>query len=542
MGFKLDTGDMERHNVELRMLLDRHRRRYNLAKETDQFERIVLNVLNKNKDEVPAAEESSIQMRFVDPSGLKRLEHFLDYVIKSCQGLNQLEDFQQTLRLALQHSRRQSILVNHQTADQNQTGRALEPFCLFCAKDLNETAAGHEQSLWNLGQPAACSTPRRIIVTHPVESIEINRGSPHTLPLPLPAPAYGHQGAHPETHNNRGTSNGPAQTGTTNLFFNLPIVDLLAQQPPLPTNGLVTPPLSAAPTPDLVSRSPTLRAGEQPAPSADPSQPVGNVYTPRVPHQQQVASPIRVAWMEDGRTDQQQQLSNASLHDKLQSTLQEREQQLQQLQQHRHQLEKSLQQAQRQPTVADRNNLNLQVVPPSPGEDERRMDTEGARADTIVSNLEAFFESGILQEGQGRRSSTPVREAISQPALVIDEEPDLSRISPAGSKDSEASTARASDGSRIEEVSAKLLAGIKKRRTTRAAATPPAASARALPVKPSRTSDQSLSQRPTRQPPVARAAAQDSATQPSATPIVIKKRPKRRQGRANAKQFRQSPY
>lgn len=120
MVFELDTRDMERHSVELRLYLEKAARRFEKAQMRDAYERIVKNQLPQldlngpnvlQLDQLSSAEES------------RRLTAFLGRLIDACNRSEHHERLQSALRDSLYQSRRKSITIGSQP----------EPFCYFCA-------------------------------------------------------------------------------------------------------------------------------------------------------------------------------------------------------------------------------------------------------------------------------------------------------------------------------------------------------------------------------------------------------------------------
>lgn len=361
----LDTSDMEKHSVELRVLLDRHRRRFNTAQRPHAFEEIVMATLNKNRQQ-QANQDNYIHLQTVDPEGLKMLARFLDQLIAHCQRLEQHEQFQQTLRAALQSSRRQSILAQQQQGD---CARPLEPFCLFCASDLHATTCHH-------GLP-----------DHQA----------HYQGL-----AAGQTGAH-----GAAGARGPLA----------PATHLDGQQQFVPSIQLVpesvTPPPSAAPTPDV-------GFGHQ------------HTYTPNLHQQAGDGCHTRSARLTTNASAQSHS-ANAN---------------------------------------ADTHNDHRAGPPGSPaGEQQDDMDLDYIAPDSVKARLEQF-DDDMAHPGQVGRSSTPLSDApIAASGLVIDDtRANVSQPSPIGASVSYAELAAAAStppntrkpagrhAKSIDQVSAKLQA------------------------------------------------------------------------------------
>lgn len=124
MVFELDTKDMQRHEVELRMFMDKARRRFAKANLGDVFERIVKGALPDDEDAGP----NKLQLDSVgSQEEARRLGAFLDRLVEKCIHLEQHRMLEDTLRDKLQRSRRKCVI--------EMQGQA-EPMCYFCASGL----------------------------------------------------------------------------------------------------------------------------------------------------------------------------------------------------------------------------------------------------------------------------------------------------------------------------------------------------------------------------------------------------------------------
>lgn len=121
MVFELDTKDMERHAVELRLYIEKAKRRFVKAQMVDQYERIIHSALPKDQE----ADEGLIINHITDEEA-RRLNSYLERLITKCYRREQHEMLQKALRDSLYKSRRQSVLA----AD----GSQFEPVCFFCAQ------------------------------------------------------------------------------------------------------------------------------------------------------------------------------------------------------------------------------------------------------------------------------------------------------------------------------------------------------------------------------------------------------------------------
>lgn len=124
MVFELDTKDMERHAVELRLYIEKAKRRFSKAQMIDMFEKIVKNQLAQTEgSDAP----NTIQIDYISEEDVRRLSNFLDSLVDKCLRSEQHEMLQGALRKSLGDSRRRSIIDNQ--------GQQIEPVCYFCAGD-----------------------------------------------------------------------------------------------------------------------------------------------------------------------------------------------------------------------------------------------------------------------------------------------------------------------------------------------------------------------------------------------------------------------
>jgi len=120
---------MERHSCELRLFLDKAKRRFAKAKMTDSYERIVKNGLPENQ----VQEANTLQIDHMSEEDNRRLKSFLERLIETCIRWEQHELLQATLREALQQSRRRCH--NNNLTVGPAGGVQFEPICFFCASD-----------------------------------------------------------------------------------------------------------------------------------------------------------------------------------------------------------------------------------------------------------------------------------------------------------------------------------------------------------------------------------------------------------------------
>lgn len=124
MVFELDTKDMERHAVELRLFMDKARRRFDKAQLSDLYEKIVKNALVQSEGEL--TEQNSVKIDNVNSDSAQRLVSFLENLVSKCQRAEQHEALQNALRSSLHQARRKSVL------DGSNNG-LMEQICYFCA-------------------------------------------------------------------------------------------------------------------------------------------------------------------------------------------------------------------------------------------------------------------------------------------------------------------------------------------------------------------------------------------------------------------------
>lgn len=123
MVFELDISDMDRHEVELRLYLDKAKRRFEKAKKPDRYEIIVSNCLEK-PDQIQ--ENDSITVRSMGDEGCNRLCLFIYTLIDKCENNLELhKKLQDTLRRALLESVRRYEEPNGQQ------------MCFFCSQKFN---------------------------------------------------------------------------------------------------------------------------------------------------------------------------------------------------------------------------------------------------------------------------------------------------------------------------------------------------------------------------------------------------------------------
>lgn len=138
MVFELDTKDMERHAVELRLYIDKARRRFDKAQLGDQFEKIVKNVLAQTETQM--SELNSVRIDSVNEDSARRLSSFLENLVNKCKSPEQHSALQNTLRSSLHQARRTSVLTG------STTEAISEQICYFCAGSPNTNNAQQSAS------------------------------------------------------------------------------------------------------------------------------------------------------------------------------------------------------------------------------------------------------------------------------------------------------------------------------------------------------------------------------------------------------------
>lgn len=229
MVFELDTKDMERHKVELRLALDKARRRFEKAQMEDLFQDIV-----KRQLPSPSDRPNVLEIDRISNEENQRLRSFLHALIEGCQREDQFALLQDTLRYSLQESRRRSVTVD-------PTAR-LVPMCLFCASDLNSARHFNQCSDQVNGNPASVpeETPIEQVQPQTQHDLRCIRGPETPIETPSPDPQ-----AQPENLSYRVGQEGPAVS--------------LSDAPPVVNPGLAHRPNLAAniePEPDTNASTP----------------------------------------------------------------------------------------------------------------------------------------------------------------------------------------------------------------------------------------------------------------------------------------------
>lgn len=170
MVFELDTKDMERHKVELRLALEKAKRRFEKAQMQDLFEDIVVKQL---PSWVENNQPNVLQIERVSDEENQRLRNFLRNLIERCQREDQFHLLQETLRFSLQESRRRSIMVDPEAR--------LNPMCLFCANHLD-----HNQC--SGGQPGPHEDPLGTGESVPEQQAAIAYNQVPETPMETPSP------------------------------------------------------------------------------------------------------------------------------------------------------------------------------------------------------------------------------------------------------------------------------------------------------------------------------------------------------------------
>ena len=151
----VDTIDMEKHRVDLRITLGRHMRRFQQAQQRDVFEEIVTTILNKNQPE-QAELENSLKLTAITRTSLRDIDKYLTSAVKLCASFEQVNLLEKVLRIHLQDLRRKAVLTHKQEGNT----ATLEPFCLSRASNLSRGGGGvgPDQKVVP-GEGAATETP-----------------------------------------------------------------------------------------------------------------------------------------------------------------------------------------------------------------------------------------------------------------------------------------------------------------------------------------------------------------------------------------------
>lgn len=256
MVFELDTKDMERHAVELRLYMDRAKRRFMKAQMADMYEKIVKNQLPQS-DQMDVA--NAIQIDQVSEEDTRRLSNFLDRLVDKCMRFEQHQALQTALRASLQQSRRKSVI--------DANGQQVEPICFFCAGNIPSNAGtnyrcpsgmysieslcnGHLRENELIGAQLKSGTP-------PVEQ-HLVHVDPALLNLPTPPPSNGAPTPQPQTSSSAASNSSIAEVQRSHT----PPLAMAPRSQPVATTSSVTTLATTA-----------LRPG---ANSASASQPISN--------------------------------------------------------------------------------------------------------------------------------------------------------------------------------------------------------------------------------------------------------------------------
>lgn len=272
-GFRLDIGDMERRRVELRLHLERERRRFQQADQMDTFEKLLY-------DSLPQAnineQNNIIQLERLDgDSAARKLESFLIRVIMASSHTEHQEAIQRVLRACLKSSRQQTVSLAKEMT-------VLEPMCYFCgdvspAQPVANATIGYGESLHQhlagllaSGNGRIVDEPVNMIVKGSTSSAEHNEmdvdGDDDDVSVDVPLYIDCDEPPEPRTPQSNGHTAPPAQPLNLNINSNTRQSGASGNHaPPL------TPPLtSAEPTPDAQTAKRTFdydAANQRPATS-----------------------------------------------------------------------------------------------------------------------------------------------------------------------------------------------------------------------------------------------------------------------------------
>lgn len=221
MVFQLDIGDMQRRQVELRLFVERERRRFMKANLLEEFEIIVTNVMQPidQNTNPPRA----IQIDSFNRQAATRLGDFLHQLVHMCLNLEQRKMLEEILRQSLHESRRRSVLSDPS-----------EQFCYYCSGNIAPIATSGIN-----GDGAAFGTANLMEML----KFGIENG------LPTPPPSNGVPTPQPPA--------APAATGEMDLSSHTP-----SGSPP-PSQPVVVAPIAAPSTPPASDQTNASQASKR---------------------------------------------------------------------------------------------------------------------------------------------------------------------------------------------------------------------------------------------------------------------------------------
>lgn len=118
--FVLDTGDMERWGVELRLFIAKEKRRFAKANMETTFERIIKAQLTGDTEE---NNQLVCKVQNINQNEVKTLEDYFNRLVDKCSDSEQHSILEESFRKGLKSCRR-SIF--------GSSGDQIEPMCMFC--------------------------------------------------------------------------------------------------------------------------------------------------------------------------------------------------------------------------------------------------------------------------------------------------------------------------------------------------------------------------------------------------------------------------
>lgn len=196
MAFKLDTSDMERHKVELRLFVEKALRRFTKAEMLDDFRKILSAQMTNASEKVLAKENFEAPDRLT-PENTDQLANFLFCLSGRCRDASDRELLQESLRRALVRTRQ----------DQQASGATIDAMCLFCM--------GHFSSnQMQCAPPLFSSTPYRANDGEQNDDRQSSGEQQRPLPGPPPPESQDHANGFNEQPINSGGGGGDHMNGS----------------------------------------------------------------------------------------------------------------------------------------------------------------------------------------------------------------------------------------------------------------------------------------------------------------------------------------
>lgn len=106
-GSQLDTDDMDRWKVELRVHLNREKRRFAIAKMADTFDEVLIGKLQENHVETfELYQENFVRLKYLNKQSFARLEQFLNLSLDACHSESTIMNMQRILKQVLDKANR----------------------------------------------------------------------------------------------------------------------------------------------------------------------------------------------------------------------------------------------------------------------------------------------------------------------------------------------------------------------------------------------------------------------------------------------------